>query len=65
MLKRVAATVARPITTVGNHSLGVFALCLLLLGAADWGLTSGFLVHDELGVALVPIPLETSEIGVF
>lgn len=46
--------------------LGDLVLLLVLLAAARGFLFSGpLLVHDELGIALLSVPLETSEVGTF
>lgn len=42
----------------------ITALTLLLLAAADRCLARLLLVHDELGVALLFVPLETGEVRV-
>lgn len=44
--------------------LGIFAALVLLLLAASRhrGLACLLLVHDELGIALLPVPLESCEV---
>lgn len=48
----------------GVRGLLVSALALLLLAPADRRLARLLLVHDELGVALILVPLEAGKVGV-
>lgn len=49
---------------LGRGHLGFLVLlALLLLAGAYWGFACGLLVHNEASVALLTVPLETSEVG--